>query len=100
MLIYITYTTPVYPSLLLTTQDLADDLAQLSYLHEAAVFSGIKNRFLHQEIYTYSGIVLIAMNPFAKVDMYSPEIMREYIGKRRDEMDPHVVMYQSFASLV
>ncbi|KAJ3415358.1 Myosin type-2 heavy chain 1 [Chytridiales sp. JEL 0842] len=68
----------------------ADDLAQLSYLHEPAVFSGIKNRFSNRYIYTYSGIVLIAMNPFEKIDMYSPEVMKEYSGKRRDELEPHV----------
>ncbi|KAJ3102488.1 Myosin type-2 heavy chain 1 [Phlyctochytrium bullatum] len=70
--------------------DLADDLAQLSYLHEPAVFWGVKNRFLKKYIYTYSGMVLIAMNPFEKIDMYSVETMREYAGKIREELEPHV----------
>ncbi|KAI9352487.1 P-loop containing nucleoside triphosphate hydrolase protein [Zopfochytrium polystomum] len=70
--------------------DLADDLAQLSYLHEPAVFRGVKSRFQQKYIYTYSGIVLIAMNPFEKLDLYSTDIMREYAGKRRDELEPHV----------
>ncbi|KAI8612433.1 P-loop containing nucleoside triphosphate hydrolase protein [Chytriomyces sp. MP71] len=73
--------------------DYVDDLSQLSYLHEPAVFSTIKNRFIHKEdpkIYTYSGMALIAMNPFAKVDIYSEEIMKEYAGKSRDSMQPHI----------
>ncbi|KAJ3223064.1 Myosin type-2 heavy chain 1, partial [Chytriomyces hyalinus] len=65
------------------SQDFVDDLSQLSYLHEPAVFSAIKNRFLDMmdpKIYTYSGMALIAMNPFARVDIYSEEIMKEYAG--------------------
>ncbi|KAJ3212445.1 Myosin type-2 heavy chain 1 [Dinochytrium kinnereticum] len=70
--------------------EMADDLAQLSYLHEPAVFWGVKTRFGNRYIYTYSGIVLIAMNPFEYIDMYSVDIMREYAGKRRDELEPHL----------
>ncbi|KAJ3259235.1 Myosin type-2 heavy chain 1 [Chytriomyces hyalinus] len=73
--------------------DYVDDLSQLSYLHEPAVFSAIKNRFLHKmdpKIYTYSGMALIAMNPFAKVDIYSEDIMKEYAGVSREAMQPHI----------
>ncbi|KAJ3109862.1 Myosin type-2 heavy chain 1 [Phlyctochytrium planicorne] len=70
--------------------ELCDDLAQLSYLHEPAVFSGVKNRFHNRYIYTYSGIVLIAMNPFDYLDIYSVDIMKEYARKRRDELEPHL----------
>ncbi|KAI9209768.1 P-loop containing nucleoside triphosphate hydrolase protein [Polychytrium aggregatum] len=67
-----------------------DDLATLSYLHEAAVLHGIKTRYLQEQIYTYSGIVLIAMNPFQRLSLYSPDIMREYSGKDRGELEPHL----------
>ncbi|KAJ3132722.1 Myosin type-2 heavy chain 1 [Physocladia obscura] len=70
--------------------DHVNDLSLLSYLHEPAVFWGIKNRFGAGEIYTYSGMVLIAMNPFQDVDLYSVEIMRDYVGKKRDDLLPHI----------
>ncbi|KAI9334542.1 P-loop containing nucleoside triphosphate hydrolase protein, partial [Obelidium mucronatum] len=70
--------------------DNVDDLSLLSYLHEPAVFWGIKNRFASEQIYTYSGMVLIAMNPFANVNIYSTDIMREYIGSKRQELEPHI----------
>ncbi|KAI9334548.1 P-loop containing nucleoside triphosphate hydrolase protein [Obelidium mucronatum] len=70
--------------------DNVDDLSVLSYLHEAAVFWGIKNRFIAQQIYTYSGMVLLAMNPFEKVDIYTPDIMKAFSGKKRDELMPHI----------
>jgi myosin-5 len=69
-------------------------LADLSYLHEPAVLATIKRRYAQETIYTYSGIVLIAMNPFQKMPLYSADIMREYSGKRRGELEPHLVLCQ------
>ena len=52
-----------------------DDLTNLSYLHEAGVLNSVKQRYLQESIYTYSGLVLIAMNPFRRLDIYTPEII-------------------------
>lgn len=41
-------------------------------------------------IYTYSGIVLIAVNPFDRVSLYEPDIIQQYSGKRRGELEPHL----------
>lgn len=49
-----------------------DDLAELAYLHEADVLHTIKHRYRKEQIYTYSGIVLVAMNPFAKMGTVYP----------------------------
>ncbi|KAJ3221486.1 Myosin type-2 heavy chain 1 [Clydaea vesicula] len=67
-----------------------DDLANLSYLHEPAVLHNVRLRYSQEQIYTYSGIVLIAMNPFARLSIYTADIMREYSGKRRGELEPHL----------
>ncbi|TPX57088.1 hypothetical protein SpCBS45565_g08273 [Spizellomyces sp. 'palustris'] len=79
-----------------------DDLAMLSYLHEPAVLHNIRLRYAQENIYTYSGIVLIAMNPFAKVPIYGSDIMREYSGKRRDELEPHLfaVAEEAYRSMI
>ncbi|OVF11425.1 putative myosin [Clavispora lusitaniae] len=69
----------------------AEDLTSLSYLNEPAVLHAIKLRYSQLNIYTYSGIVLIATNPFQKVDqLYSQDIIQAYAGKRRGELDPHL----------
>ena len=68
----------------------ADDLTNLSYLHEAAVLHSVKLRYLNETIYTYSGLVLIAMNPFKRMNIYTPEIMRQYAGRPRTELEPHL----------
>ncbi|KAI0272140.1 myosin 5 [Russula aff. rugulosa BPL654] len=68
----------------------ADDLATLSHLNEPSVLHTIRNRYAQHSIYTYSGIVLIAMNPFQRVTQYSPEIIQAYSGRKRGELEPHL----------
>ena len=68
-----------------------DDLTSLSYLNEPAVLHAIKERYLNHNIYTYSGIVLIATNPFDRVDeLYSLDMVHKYSQQKRDELDPHL----------
>jgi len=55
------------------------------------VLHAIKLRYAQKEIYTYSGIVLIAVNPFAKVDsLYVPGMVQIYAGKPRSAQAPHL----------
>ncbi|EMC97157.1 hypothetical protein BAUCODRAFT_32899 [Baudoinia panamericana UAMH 10762] len=69
----------------------SDDLTNLSHLNEPAVLQAIKLRYAQKEIYTYSGIVLIATNPFARVDsLYVPGMVQVYAGKQRASQAPHL----------
>jgi myosin-5 len=54
------------------------------------VLHTIRNRYAQHSIYTYSGIVLIAMNPFQRITQYGPEIIQAYSGRRRGELEPHL----------
>lgn len=54
------------------------------------VLHTIRNRYAQHSIYTYSGIVLIAVNPFQRVTMYGPEIIQAYSGRKRGELEPHL----------
>lgn len=75
------------PPILETTED----LTSLSYLNEPAVLHAIKARYGQLNIYSYSGIVLIATNPFDKVDeLYSTDMIQAYAGRRRGELEPHL----------
>ncbi|KAG0166747.1 Myosin type-2 heavy chain 1 [Apophysomyces sp. BC1015] len=67
-----------------------DDLTDLSYLNEPSVLNTIKTRYFQRNIYTYSGIVLIAANPFDRVPLYEPDIIQQYSGRRRGELEPHL----------
>lgn len=50
----------------------------------------IRIRYSQRNIYTYSGIVLIAANPFDRVPLYEPDIIQQYSGRRRGELEPHL----------
>lgn len=68
-----------------------DDLTNLSYLNEPAILHAIRKRYSQLAIYTYSGIVLIATNPFQRVDsIYSQDVIQAYAGKRKGELEPHI----------
>jgi myosin-5 len=59
--------------------------------HVSPVLQAIKLRYSQKEIYTYSGIVLIATNPFARVDsLYVPQMVQVYAGKQRASQAPHL----------
>ncbi|KAK4945132.1 Myosin type-2 heavy chain 1 [Elasticomyces elasticus] len=69
----------------------AEDLTNLSHLNEPAILQAIRLRYSQKEIYTYSGIVLIATNPFARVDsLYVPQMVQVYAGKQRASQAPHL----------
>eukprot|EP00045_Choanoeca_perplexa_P015970 m.208486 g.208486 ORF g.208486 m.208486 type:complete len:1858 (+) comp17133_c0_seq10:3764-9337(+) len=69
----------------------AADLTDLSYLHEPAVLHNLHHRFVENNmIYTYCGIVLVAINPYKSVPLYSNDIIQAYSGKTMGELDPHI----------
>ncbi|BFZ14098.1 hypothetical protein BsWGS_17137 [Bradybaena similaris] len=68
-----------------------NDLTSLSYLNEPEVLYNLKVRFAEQSlIYTYCGIVLVAINPYEYLDIYSNDIIQAYSGQDMGAMDPHI----------
>ncbi|RWS27899.1 unconventional myosin-Va-like protein [Leptotrombidium deliense] len=70
----------------------ANDLTSLSYLHEPAVLYNLRVRFLDQcAIYTWCGIVLVAINPFEDLDIYGDETIKTYHQSTGSaQLDPHI----------
>ncbi|XP_059737068.1 unconventional myosin-Vb isoform X1 [Bos taurus] len=68
-----------------------NDLTALSYLHEPAVLHNLKVRFLESNhIYTYCGIVLVAINPYDQLPIYGQDVIYAYSGQNMGDMDPHI----------
>nr|XP_020447984.1 unconventional myosin-Va isoform X5 [Monopterus albus] len=68
-----------------------NDLTALSYLHEPAVLHNLKVRFIDSKlIYTYCGIVLVAINPYEMLPIYGTDIINAYSGQNMGDMDPHI----------
>eukprot|EP00644_Phytophthora_capsici_P014889 jgi/Phyca11/554791/estExt2_Genewise1Plus.C_PHYCAscaffold_650075 len=54
------------------------DLTKLVHLHEPAILQVLRRRFFHGEIYTSTGQILVAMNPFRILSLYSDDIKDQY----------------------
>ncbi|XP_075523822.1 myosin-6-like isoform X3 [Primulina tabacum] len=67
-----------------------DDMTKLTYLHEPGVLQNLRSRYDMDEIYTFTGNILIAVNPFQRLPhLYSTETMEQYKGIALGELSPH-----------
>ncbi|KAJ3017967.1 UNVERIFIED_CONTAM: hypothetical protein HDU68_011389 [Siphonaria sp. JEL0065] len=70
--------------------DKVEDMASLTYLNEASVIHNLRLRYYSNSIYTYSGLFLVAVNPYKKLPIYNDEAIKAYRSKKRSEMPPHI----------
>ncbi|SCV72410.1 BQ2448_3947 [Microbotryum intermedium] len=68
----------------------AEDIADLTYLNEASVVHNLRTRYINDSIYTYSGLFLVAVNPYRPLSIYTPKVVESYKNRRRDQNPPHV----------
>ncbi|KAF2400442.1 hypothetical protein EJ06DRAFT_582273 [Trichodelitschia bisporula] len=66
------------------------DLTLISKISNEAINDNLKKRFENGEIYTYIGHVLVSVNPFRDLGLYTETVLDSYRGKNRLEMPPHV----------
>jgi len=63
----------------------------LTHLHEPEVLQALQLRFDIDQIYTFCGPILIAVNPFKTIgNMYSQKTLDDYVGGREPKNVPHV----------
>jgi len=55
-----------------------DDLIGLTHLHEPAILHALRLRYDSDIIYTSTGPILIAVNPFKDMPLYSNDVMHQY----------------------
>eukprot|EP00026_Physarum_polycephalum_P000803 Phypoly_transcript_00804.p1 GENE.Phypoly_transcript_00804~~Phypoly_transcript_00804.p1 ORF type:complete len:1167 (+),score=243.05 Phypoly_transcript_00804:427-3927(+) len=67
-----------------------DDMTLLSKVTNEQILDNLKKRYEANIIYTSIGDVLISVNPFKMLPIYSSDVLEEYIGRSRIELAPHV----------
>ncbi|CAL0332913.1 unnamed protein product [Lupinus luteus] len=68
-----------------------EDMIRLTYLNEPGVLYNLRRRYELNDIYTYTGSILIAVNPFTKIPhLYDTHMMEQYKGAPLGELSPHV----------
>ncbi|GBP22033.1 Myosin-IIIa [Eumeta japonica] len=67
-----------------------DDLATLDVLTEDAIVEQLRERYNDNQIYTYIGDILIAVNPFADIGIYTTKSQQIYQGRCRSDNPPHI----------
>lgn len=82
--------------------DFARDMAELTYLNEPSVVNNLRMRWSVGKIYTYSGLFLVAVNPYKDLPIYGLEEMATYRNVKKDECPPHIyaVSEQAYRSLM
>ncbi|XP_075241500.1 myosin-IIIb-like isoform X2 [Convolutriloba macropyga] len=66
------------------------DMALMSELTLESVFGNLKKRYSQDEIYTYIGDVLVAMNPYNHLPIYKEHHRRRYRKCQLSENAPHI----------
>ncbi|KAG8935657.1 class II myosin [Tulasnella sp. 418] len=66
------------------------DMTLLTTISNESINENLQKRWTNGEIYTYIGSVLISVNPFRDLGIYTDAVLASYRGKNRLEVPPHV----------
>merc|ERR1712212_957869 len=67
-----------------------EDMVNLTFLNDASVFWNLKTRYQAKMIHTYSGLFVVVVNPYKRYPIYTHRVCKIYLGKRRNEVPPHL----------
>uniref|UniRef100_A0A8C4IN45 non-specific serine/threonine protein kinase n=1 Tax=Dicentrarchus labrax TaxID=13489 RepID=A0A8C4IN45_DICLA len=67
-----------------------DDLVNLEFLDEEIIINHLQKRYDELQVYTYVGDILIALNPFQNLSIYSPQFSKLYHAVKRVDNPPHI----------
>ena len=67
-----------------------EDLCRLPDCCEPALLHNTRLRYWKDTIYSYIGPILVSVNPYKRLPMYTPAIMAGYRGKDTADLAPHL----------
>ena len=80
---------------------LYDDLVKMDEVHKASVVDNLRRRIEAEKIYTNVGDILIAINPYKRLPLYTPLMIDDFLKKDPTDLPPHVfgIAMDSFRSM-
>ena len=70
--------------------DAVEDMQRLNDVHEASLLHTLRTRLGLNNIYTWTGPILISVNPYFVLPLYGADIMLKYNNKAPEDNPPHV----------
>ena len=76
-------------SMAANTSDAVEDLVQLSEVNEPSIVHLLRARFAKDKIYTWIGTILVAVNPFKQIPLYTPAMVEKVMNRGPVDAAPH-----------
>ncbi|XP_036363572.1 unconventional myosin-X isoform X4 [Octopus sinensis] len=71
-------------------QDGVRDMIIISNIDENGVNINLQTRYNKDLVYTFTGSILVAVNPYKNLPIYEEKDVQEYSGKKLTQVQPHV----------
>ena len=66
------------------------DMTVISDIDEHGINKNLQKRYKHNKIYTYTGPILVAVNPYKELPYYGQDSVVKYNGAKLGTQEPHV----------